>query len=81
MYNLDPATIRMHIAQPFDPYSDMKNLGNLNKDSARFFTRAANRYAARCIHEYLQDLGISYSVPTTVVIMSRRFNSGKVKCL
>ena len=58
MYHLDPASIRMHIAQPLDPYSDMKNLGNHNKDSARFFIRSTNQYVALCTHEYLQDLGI-----------------------
>ena len=57
MYYLDPASIRMHIAQPLDPYSDMKNLGNHNKDSARFFIRSTNQYVALCTHEYLQDLG------------------------
>ena len=49
----------MHIAQPLDPYSDMKNLGNHNKDSARFFIRSTNQYVALCTHDYLQDLGLS----------------------
>ena len=49
----------MHIAQPLDPYSDMKNLGNHNKDSTRFFIRSTNQYVALSTREYLQDLGES----------------------
>ena len=56
----------MHIAQPLDPYSDMKNLGNHNKDSARFFIRSTNQYVALCIHEYLQDLGRIHTTMTEV---------------
>ena len=59
-FNPDPASIRMCIAQPLDPYSDIKNLGNHNKDSARFFLSSTNQYVALCTHEYLQDLGLSY---------------------
>ncbi len=59
MCHLDPASSRMHIAQSLDPYSDMKNLGNHNKDYARFFIRSTNQYIALCTHDYLQDLGIS----------------------
>ena len=49
----------MHIAQPLNPYSDMKNLGNHNKDYTRFFIRSTNQYVALCAHDYLQDLGIN----------------------
>ena len=35
----------------------MKNLGNHNKDFARFFIRTTNQYVALYTHEYLQDLG------------------------
>ena len=48
----------MHIAQPLDPYSDMKNLGNHKKDYTRFFIRSTNQYVALCTLDYLQDLGI-----------------------
>ena len=48
----------MHIPQPLNPYSDMKNLGNHNKDSTRFFIRSTNQYVALCAHDYLQDLGV-----------------------
>ena len=47
----------MHIAQPLNPYIDMKNLGNHNKDTARFFIRSTNQYVALCTHDNLQDLG------------------------
>jgi hypothetical protein len=35
--------IRTHIAQPLVPYSDMKNLGNHNKDSTQFFIRSTKQ--------------------------------------
>jgi hypothetical protein len=37
---------RMHITQPFDPYSGIKNLSHYTKDYARFFIRSTNQYAA-----------------------------------
>jgi hypothetical protein len=43
IYYLDPASIRTHIAQPLVPYSDMKNLGNHNKDSTQFFIRSTQQ--------------------------------------
>ncbi len=67
VYNLDPASTRMRIAQPLDPYSEMKILSNHNKDSTRFFIRSTNQYVAlgNCSCIALLPASMQASVHTT----------------
>ena len=53
---LDPASARAYMAQALDLYSDIKNIGNHNKDSTLNFISFTNQYLILCVRDQLHDL-------------------------